>query len=113
MADFYYLGLIRGSQFVRYTNFDIEVLFSATTPTGISPPLSGFVFLVRSTDGMERLVLISHSSYLLIEFSVSFDYEFTTYNSSIEILPIALGLQAGSRSEPSAVYRDFSQSEQL
>lgn len=66
LADSQYLGLIRGSQFVRYTNFDIEVLFSATTPRGVSPPLSGFVFLVRSTDGMERLALINYGSYLLI-----------------------------------------------
>ena len=49
-----YIGLMRGSRFVRYTNFDIEVLCSATTPKGITPPLSGFVFLVRSTDGTER-----------------------------------------------------------
>ena len=45
---------MRGNQFVRYANFDVEVLFAATTPRHISPTLSGFVFLIRSKDGTER-----------------------------------------------------------
>jgi len=49
-----YQGLMRGRRFVRYTNFDVEVLFSATTPKDVSPTLSGCIFLIRTTDGTER-----------------------------------------------------------
>ena len=49
-----HLGLIKGGNFQRYTNFEIEVLFSAETPEDVSSQLSGFVYRVRSNDGVYR-----------------------------------------------------------
>lgn len=48
------IGMMNGSTFVKYTNFNIRVKAVAATPTGFNPCTSGFVFDVTSNDGMSK-----------------------------------------------------------
>ena len=45
--------MMRGKEFHRHTNFAFEIEAIASTPGGFSPAISGFVFHIKSTDGVE------------------------------------------------------------
>lgn len=47
------IGVIRQGVFESHTNFCMEVLHAVKSPSN-AKPLFGFVFLVRSTDDVEK-----------------------------------------------------------
>ena len=51
-----YLGVMLGGHFQMHTNFTIEMKFHVATPEGAAEAMSGLVFVVRSSDDIERSV---------------------------------------------------------
>ena len=48
------IGVIRGGEFESHTNFTIEILHAVRSPEKAPLRMLGFVYKIRSTDGVER-----------------------------------------------------------
>jgi hypothetical protein len=53
------IGMMKGKEFIKFTNFSIEIKAFASTPDEYSPVVSGFVFHIESTDGVKTDCFVS------------------------------------------------------
>ena len=50
------IGILAGGRFVSYTNFSVEIVHAVTSPKDACISLSGFVYFVKTSDGVGRYV---------------------------------------------------------
>ena len=48
------IGILKNGTFQSYTNFSMEVVHAVRSPPGASVTLFGHVYLIKSSDGLER-----------------------------------------------------------